>query len=310
MFEINPAQFGATYEAFLNCIHPDDRDMVNSAYAVSLKNRQPYDISHRLRMGDGRIKWVNEICHTDYDSQGQPLRSVGIVQDISGIKQAEEALIFASKKLNLLSSITRHDISNQLTVLQGYLALLKKKQPDTSFAEYFVKINAAAERISAMILFTREYENIGVNAPVWQDCDTLIETATKQAPLGMVTVIHEIPAGTKIFADPLIVKVFFNLMDNAVRHGGKITTIRFSSGELGGDHILLCEDDGEGVLPEEKEKIFLKGYGKNTGMGLFLSREILSITGITIRETGEPGKGACFEMTVPKGAWRMNGKGD
>ena len=304
MFEINPAQFGATYEAFLNCIHPDDRDMVNSAYAGSLKNRQPYEISHRLRMGDGRIKWVNEICHTDYDSQGQPLRSVGIVQDISGIKQAEEALIFASKKLNLLSSITRHDISNQLTVLQGYLALLKKKQPDTSFAEYFLKINAAAERISAMILFTREYENIGVNAPVWQDCDTLIETATKQAPLGMVTVIHEIPAGTKIFADPLIVKVFFNLMDNAVRHGGKITTIRFFIGERGAEHLLMCEDDGEGVMPDEKEKIFLKGYGKNTGMGLFLSREILSITGITIRETGEPGKGARFEIAVPKGAWR------
>ncbi|MDP3396899.1 MAG: PAS domain S-box protein, partial [Methanoregula sp.] len=309
MFEINPAQFMATYEAFLNCIHPDDRDMVNSAYAGSLKNRQPYEISHRLRMGDGRIKWVNEICHTEYNAQGQPLRSVGIVQDISGIKQAEEALIFASKKLNLLSSITRHDINNQLTVLQGYLALLKKKQPDSSFAEYFVKINAAAERISAMILFTREYENIGVNAPVWQGCDTFIETAMNQASLGNVRVINEIPAGTKIFADPLIVKVFFNLMDNAVRHGGKVTTIRFSVDERNGDHVVVCKDDGDGVVADEKEKIFMKGYGKNTGMGLFLSKEILSITGITISETGEPGNGARFEMTVPKGAWRTAGNG-
>jgi signal transduction histidine kinase len=95
-----------------------------------------------------------------------------------------------------------------------------------------------------------------------------------------------------------------------VRHGGKITSIRFSVDERNGDHVVVCNDDGDGVVADEKEKIFMKGYGKNTGMGLFLSREILSITGITIRETGEPGRGARFEMSVPKGAWRMNGKGD
>ena len=68
-----------------------------------------------------------------------------------------------------------------------------------------------------------------------------------------------------------------------------------------------CEDDGNGVAAEDKEKIFLRGFGKNTGMGLALSREILDITGISIKETGEPGKGARFEMTVPKGAWRDRG---
>ena len=76
-----------------------------------------------------------------------------------------------------------------------------------------------------------------------------------------------------------------------------------------GDCIIVCEDDGNGIAVGEKEKIFERGFGKNTGLGLALSREILSITGITIKETGEPGKGARFEMTVPKGAWRMKGKG-
>ena len=84
---------------------------------------------------------------------------------------------------------------------------------------------------------------------------------------------------------------------------------RFSVEERDGDHVVVCEDDGEGVPATEKEKIFERGFGKNTGLGLALSREILSITGITIRETGEPGKGARFEMTVPKGTWRMKGKG-
>ena len=110
-----------------------------------------------------------------------------------------------------------------------------------------------------------------------------------------------------MFADPLIVKVFYNLMDNAVRYGGKITTIWFSVKERGGDQILICEDDGEGVVADEKVKIFERGFGKNTGMGLALSREILDITGIAIKETGEPGKGARFEMTVPGGMWRQTG---
>ena len=112
-----------------------------------------------------------------------------------------------------------------------------------------------------------------------------------------------------MFADPLIVKVFFNLIDNALRYGGKITTIQFSAEESDGDHIVVCEDDGIGISAVEKEKIFDRGFGKNTGLGLFLAREILDITGITIRETGEEGKGARFEIMVPKGMWRMAEKG-
>jgi signal transduction histidine kinase len=95
-------------------------------------------------------------------------------------------------------------------------------------------------------------------------------------------------------------------MDNAVRYGGKITTIRLSAETRNGDAVIVCEDDGIGIPDEEKEKIFERGYGKNTGLGLFLTREILGITGITVRERGEPGKGARFEITVPKPAYRFN----
>jgi PAS domain S-box-containing protein len=239
------------------------------------------------------------------DVSGMPVAMMGSFIDITERKQAEGTLHQANKKLNLLSSITRHDINNQLTVLRGYLAILEKKQPDPSLTEYFGKVSTAAQRISSMIQFTKEYENIGVNAPVWQDCKTAIETAAKQAPLGKVVVKNDLPDCTEVFSDPLIVKVFYNLMDNAVQHGGKITTIWFSFEECNCDHLIVCEDDGDGVPAEEKEKIFEKGYGKNTGMGLFLAREILDITGITIRETGEPGKGARFEMAVPKGMWRF-----
>ena len=231
----------------------------------------------------------------------------GTVIDITERKLAEEALRQANRKLTLLTGITRHDINNQLTVLRGYLSILEEQQPDATTNEYFLKISTAAKRISAMVQFTKEYEEIGVHVPAWQDCRTLVDTAAKQAPLGKVMVKNDLPASAEVFADPLIGKVFYNLMDNAVRYGGKITTIRFSVEERDGDHIVVCEDDGDGIVAGEKEKIFERGFGKNTGLGLALSREILDITGITIRETGEPGKGARFEMVVPKGAWRMTG---
>lgn len=102
LFEIDKNQFAATYDAFLNIIHPDDRDAVNRAFADSLAKRQPYEISHRLLMADGRIKWVSERGVTDYGSDGKPTRSSGTVQDITVRKLAEDALRSSERKLQML----------------------------------------------------------------------------------------------------------------------------------------------------------------------------------------------------------------
>ncbi len=97
----------------------------------------------------------------------------------------------------------------------------------------------------------------------------------------------------------LIGRVFSNLIENSIRHGVRVTTITFSLERDGDGYIILYEDDGVGVAADEKEKIFSYAYGMNTGLGLFLAREILAITGITIRETGTPGVGARFELLCP-----------
>ncbi|MFQ5645113.1 MAG: PAS domain S-box protein, partial [Thiogranum sp.] len=90
IFEIDPEQFQPSYEGFLNAIHPDDRDRVNQAYTDSLENKAPYNITHRLLMKDGRIKYVHEFCSTHFDDHGQPLRSIGLVQDITERKKIED----------------------------------------------------------------------------------------------------------------------------------------------------------------------------------------------------------------------------
>jgi signal transduction histidine kinase len=112
--------------------------------------------------------------------------------------------------------------------------------------------------------------------------------------------------GLEIFADPLLEKVFENLIDNSRRHGERVRHISFSSLQSGeGDIAIVYEDDGVGVRETDKEQIFKKGFGKNTGLGLFLSREILSITGLIMKESGVYGKGVRFEILVPKGKFRF-----
>jgi len=229
---------------------------------------------------------------------------VAVFHDITDRRRAEEALRQANRKLNLLSGITRHDITNQLMTLDGFVSLLRKKIPDPSFEPQFTRISAASRQIRDMINFTKEYEEIGVRAPAWQDLRSLADGAGGDARHGHVTLINDLPARIEIFADPLITKVFFNLVDNALRYGGKITKIRFLLEERDGNRVIVCEDDGVGVGADEKERIFELGFGKNTGFGLAISREVLDITGLTIQENGMPGQGARFEITVPAGQYR------
>jgi PAS domain S-box-containing protein len=284
---------------------PASWDLLDKAVSRSLNTGEPYNLELEMIRSDGSIRWTNATGSVRRDKKGKVIGLHGMLQDITEIKQAEEAFRLANKKLNILTGITRHDINNQLLAMNGFLKLLQKQVHDPKFEDYFTQISKGSDRISAMIRFTKEYEEIGVYSPVWQDVSTLVETAAKEIPLENVKVKNDIPVETEVFADPLTIKVFYNLMDNSMRYGEKITTISFGLEKRENDNILVCEDDGGGIPVDEKEKIFEKGYGKNTGLGLFISREILDITGITIRETGEVGKGARFEMTVPKGMYQI-----
>ncbi|MEI6293736.1 MAG: PAS domain S-box protein [Methanomicrobiales archaeon] len=297
-----------TGQKFQKFVHPDDLPGCMTFLRTVIETGQRQEgVEYRVQHSDGQWYWHTSSAVPFDNEAGNIAGFYGIARDITERKLAEEALSQANKKLNLLSCITRHDINNQLTVLQGYMGILEKRQCDPSLNEYFEKMSSSAERISSMIRFTREYEEIGMHAPVYQDCRTIVDAAAKEVHLAGVLVKNDIPPGAEVLADPLVVKVVYNLMDNAVRYGGKITTIRFHVKDSGDDHIIVCEDDGNGVPAEEKAKIFERGFGKTTGMGLALSREILDITGITIIENGEPGKGARFEIIVPKDAYRDAG---
>lgn len=257
--------------------------------------------AHYLASGEKRDV---EIYSGPINVDGNPL-FYSIIHDVTERKIAEEALRQVNKQLHLLSSITRHDILNQLMALKGYLELSEDviDEPET-LRLYIKNEQQAADTIQRQITFTRDYQELGASVPTWQNVNEEIKKAVVELPARGVRVEPD-PANPDVYADPLFDKVFYNLIDNALRYGGvDMTTIRVFSQETDSGLTLICEDDGAGISDEDKKYLFTRGFGKNTGFGLFLSREILAITGIAIRETGLPGKGARFEMTVPKGAYR------
>ena len=255
-----------------------------------------------LKMKDGTLKRVTVSSHFFTDAEGSVQGVEGIIHDVTDLHQAEQALLQANRQLNLMSSITRHDILNQLTVLLGNLSFAQEEAPGGPLSAYLEKMSIAAETIHRQIEFTRDYQDLGVRGPEWQRISDAIRAATA----GGLPITDETD-GLAIYADPMLVKVFSNLMDNTVRHGESATRVRVRyRPEENGDLTLVWEDNGVGVPAGEKERIFNRGFGKNTGFGLFLIREILAITGITIAERGEPGTGARFEMRVPSRAFRFD----
>ena len=301
-------EFAADRYLWVRMIFPEDRDRVIRHFSGVLSGHHVPPIEHRIVRKDGQVRWMRDTSVLQLDPTGNLIAYDGVIKDITDSKRTEEALHQANNKLMMLNSITRHDILNQLTVVLGYLKLSKEDVKDPVILKYIQKEELAAEAIQWQIEFTKNYQDIGTQAADWQILSDAINSALHQLKPQDIE-INVAVNRVEVFSDPLMEKVFYNLMENSLRHGVSVTRMDFSYKETENGLILSYSDNGVGIITNDKKKLFTKGFGKHTGLGLFLSKEILAITGITITENGEPGKGVRFEMMVPNGAWRTTGNG-
>jgi len=285
-------------------VHLHDRERLVQNLKKQIAGKPPIESTFRLMDKMGEFHWVEEKATIQTDASGNPVGINSVLRDFTDRKKAEEAILLANKKLNLLNSITRHDILNTVTGLLGCVDMAKATTDPKEQAVLLNDIKELVSVIQRQIAFTREYQSVGVNAPAWQNVGDVINRAIVNFALSGL-VFHVEIINTEIFADPLLEKVFYNLVDNAIRYGETITMIKFYYLFSDKGLSLICEDDGVGVPADQKKNIFERGVGKNTGMGLFLTREILLITGNTIEENGKPGHGARFEIIIPNGAFRF-----
>jgi PAS domain S-box-containing protein len=277
---------------------------------------EKYRADDRAVMDSGKIRLIEE----RYVAGGKefristiktPLRNeagevsgiLGIFHDITDRKMAQDALCRATKKLSFLNSIIFSDIQNAVFSLAGYFELEKDNAPDEKMRHLDNEIRII-RTITESLKFASNYQNLGLKPPTWQNVNQVFLFGISHLDISKISRKLDI-GGLEIYADPLLENVFFSLTENAILHGKTATEIALHYHESPEGLTIFFEDNGEGIPPGLKETIFDKRSEGRKGMGLFLAREILSITGITMKETGEPGKGARFEIVVPGGRYRF-----
>jgi PAS domain S-box-containing protein len=272
------------------------RTQVHQVIALKRSVQDEYE-----KDGNFYLRKLNPVIDPD---DNEVIAVTVISSDITERKKSERDLEIINKKLSLMNEITRHDILNQLTALNSYLTLAEEHTHDLTVKKFLFRCEQVADVIQSQILFTRDYQNIGIESPQWQNVHATIQHARMSLKIPEVTV-EETCSTIEIFADPLLEKVFYNLMDNALRYAGPSPVVQFRCRQE--DHCLIisCEDNGPGIPTGEKKYLFKRGHGKNTGLGLFLIKEILAITDISIEETGLPGEGSRFAIRVPQNAFRI-----
>jgi PAS domain S-box-containing protein len=291
----------------LDLVSPESRDMVEGnlrmRFSGEMKNLH---YAFRGLTKDGKSIDL-EVAGTSVRFHGQRI-VIGTLVDINERHHAEKDLIRTNRKLTLLNSLTRHDIANRLTVLRGRLKQIRKHTTDPVLRQQILKADEAGRDIAGYLETARIYQEIGIVSPQWQNVQEVILKELQGVSPDSVHVTLMV-TGLEIYADPLINRVFANLIDNTLRHGGHATEIRASFERTPDGVTIIWTDNGVGIPADHKEQIFEQGFGSNTGpgLGLFLCREIFASTGIGIRETGMPGKGVRFEISVPEEASRVAG---
>ncbi len=311
MFAIDPEQFGASYEAFLNAIHPEDKEAVNKAYSDSLTHRSPYNIDHRLLMPDGRIKWVQERCRTVFGKDGSPLLSFGTVQDVTGRHEAERKIEQLNESLERrveertkaleeaqaelvrnerlatlgkLSATVSHELRNPLGTISASVFSLAKKVRDRGIdiERPLGRIERNIERCSLIIDEMLDYARSRPPELALVKVDDWLKSVLSE---------YEVPAGINLSTDlnapnqvlaldaERMRRAITNLIDNA-RHAvlevdtssNRDKSIILASRLTHTDLEITISDTGPGMSSDILDHIFEPLYStKSFGVGLGLS---------------------------------------
>ncbi|MCX6699232.1 MAG: PAS domain S-box protein, partial [Methanomicrobiales archaeon] len=213
--------------------------------------------------------------------------SIAAIVDISERKRAEDAIELANRKLNLMNNITRHDILNTITGLLGCVDMANATSSPEEKMQLLNDIRDLTRIIQRQIAFTREYQEVGVHLPLWQNVHGVIDSVLQNFEK---TGIHfEVNTGDmEVYADPLLEKVFYNLVDNAMRYGETITRIRISTQVSGNCALLIFEDDGTGIRKKYRHGP-VPHPGNTRNYGHHDSGERCSRKRGTVRDTGPMG---------------------
>jgi PAS domain S-box-containing protein len=336
IFELEQTGFGADYPAFLEAIHPDDRDMVNTAYQKSLENRTLYSVDHRLLFPDYRVKWVHEECETTFDEAGKPLISLGTVQDITVWRKAEEdrrcleqqmQQVQKLESLGVLAGGIAHDFNNILMAIIGNADLaLMRINKESPAVENLQRIEQAAARAADLAKQMLAYsgkgkfvvENLNLNILLEEMLHMLEVSISKKAVLRL----NQHQSLPSVEADGTQMRqIVMNLVINASEAiGDRSGVIAITTGCMDCDQSYLknvwleenlttglyvyleIADTGCGMDKETQAKLFDPFFTtKFTGRGLGMSAVLGIVRGHkgAIKVYSELNRGTTFKILLP-----------
>ncbi len=335
IFELDPKDFKATYSAFLDAIHPADRDRVDLDYTQAVAQHTPYDLVHRLLMRDGRVKFVHERAVTDYDAADRPVRSAGTVQDITELHHAEEARqnlanqLRESQKMEAMGTLAggiAHDFNNLLAAIVGHAELLEHDLPPEGaqrkeVAGVLAACRRARDLVQQILTFSHRGERERVPTafgPIVREALSLLRSTLPSTIEIRAEIPPRLPA---VLADPTqLHQVIVNLGTNgahAMRERGGILRVSLGTVELddtfarskgkphGGPYVrLTVRDGGSGMNQETLGRIFepfftTKARGEGTGLGLAVVHGIVESHDGLVSVDSEPGRGTTFSIDLP-----------
>lgn len=329
LFEIDKLRFPATYMAFLDALHPDDREIVDEAYQQSLKTKTAYQITHCLRMSDGRIKYVEERCTSDYDTEGNPISSWGTVQDITQRKQVEDELIAAKEhaveanqaKSAFLGRMS-HELRTPLNAIIGFAEVIEmgadhetigahRNNLKTIVRSGWHLLRIIEDLLNLSAIETKKIElnleNIDVRSCM-NECFDLMAPLAKERMFDLGCGDHECD-GMVVRADAFRLKqVLINLLANAVKYNRDKGSVTVCGLRTPGHIRILISDTGYGIPNTEINSVFQpfsrlsqRPYTiEGAGIGLSIAKQLTELMGGTIGVESVYGKGSTFWIELPE----------
>ena len=260
--------------------------------------------TYRFPHKDGGKIWLQAGMVKVYNDEGKASRVIGISRDVTELMKSFEQLQITHDRLQLLGHLTSHDLSNHITVALCYLELAMDSEDESEKNDYLVKGLNSMDDMIALIESTGKYFELGEVPLTWMDLNEAINLGISSLDLHDINIDLDV-LDIEIYADGLLLQVFYNLFQNTMIHGTGAKNIRVWTDMKDDKLVLIYEDDGPGVSAKDKDSIFEFVHNSRSGHGLHFVAEALAISGMKIDETGEYGKGIRFEIEVPVDVYRF-----
>jgi len=291
----------------IDLIVPDDAKEETEAIRQRIKSGLVEIVTTRKRKDGIELPLLltgSQVCLGD-----KVIGSMFVFKDITEIITVQEELSQAlskaqrlNEKLQVVGSLTRHDVRNKLSTITNYSYILKKKYADRpDIVDFLGKMEQSVKDSAKIFEFAKVYEQLGVETIVDVNVEKSVNDAVEMfsdLPFKVVNECH----GLTVRADSLLRQLIYNFIDNTRKYGQKTMVIRVSYQKTAqGDLHLIYEDNGVGIPLENKQQLFKKGFstGGSTGFGLFLSKKMLDVYGWAITEEGKFGEGTKFVIMIP-----------